>query len=96
MELNTEIASKRLELLHDVIPGVSRFGLMVDSDSSGVSVIADLEPTASVIGLQIEAIVTASTGSAVDAAFAKFRGAEDSGPPRLAEPSVLRSAGTTR
>ncbi len=70
VELNTEIASKRLELLHDVIPGVSRFGLMVDSDSSGVSVIADLEPTASVIGLQIEAIVTASTGSAVDAAFA--------------------------
>ena len=73
VELNTEIASKRLGLLHDVMPGASRFGLMmVNSDSSGVSVISDLEPTASAIGLQIEAIVTASTGSAIDAAFASL------------------------
>ena len=72
VELNAEIVSKRLGLLHDLIPGASRFALLVEPNSFGMSVITDLQRAASAIGLQIEAIVTEGTDRAIDAAFASL------------------------
>ena len=72
VELNAEIVSKRLGLLHDLIPRASRFALLVEPNSSGMSVITDLQRAASAIGLQIEAIVTEGTDRAIDAAFASL------------------------
>ena len=72
VELNAEIVSKRLGLLHDLIPGASRFALLIEPNSFGMSVITDLQRAASAIGLQIEAIVTEGTDRAIDAAFASL------------------------
>ena len=72
VELNAEIVSKRLGLLHDLIPGASRFALLVEPNSSGMSVITDLQRAASAIGLPIEPVVAVGTDRAIDAAFASL------------------------
>jgi ABC-type uncharacterized transport system substrate-binding protein len=72
VELNSEIVSKRLGLLHDLVPGASRFALLVEPNSSGRFVITDLQKVASAIGLQIEPVVAAGTDRALDAAFASL------------------------
>src|SRR5262245_35078559 len=72
VELNTDVASKRLGLLHDLIPGASRFALLAESDSAGMSVITSLQAEASVIGLQIEALVAGGSSRAIEAAFASL------------------------
>jgi putative tryptophan/tyrosine transport system substrate-binding protein len=71
VELNSEIVSKRLGLLHDLVPGASRFALLVEPNSSGRFVITDLQKVAS-IGLQIEPVVAAGTDRDLDAAFASL------------------------
>jgi hypothetical protein len=72
VELNTDIASKQLGLLHDLLPRASRFGLLVEVDSPGMSVITGLQAEASAIGLQVEALITGGTTRAIDGAFASL------------------------
>jgi putative ABC transport system substrate-binding protein len=71
-ELNTEIVSKRLGLLHDLIPAVLRFALLVDPDSPGLSVLTSLQAGASATGLHIEAVMAAGTNSGIETAFASL------------------------
>jgi putative ABC transport system substrate-binding protein len=70
VELNNETASKRVGVLHDLIPGASRFALLLDPNSLGMSVMPDLQAGASAIGLQVESLIAAGTDRGVEAAFA--------------------------
>jgi putative ABC transport system substrate-binding protein len=70
VELNTEIASKRFGLLHDLVPGASRFALFIEpASNTPPALITELQTAASAIGLQIEGLAVAGTSSAIDAAF---------------------------
>jgi putative ABC transport system substrate-binding protein len=70
VELNTEIASKRLGLLHDLIPKGSRFVLLVEPTGTGLTIVPTLQAAASSIGVQVEPLVTPVTHPQIDAAFA--------------------------
>src|SRR5262245_1262044 len=68
-ELNTDTASKRLGLLHDLMPGALRFALLIERDSAGGSIVTGLEAGASAIGVQIEPLVANGSNSGIDEAF---------------------------
>jgi putative ABC transport system substrate-binding protein len=72
VELNSEVVSKRLGFLHDLVPGTWRFAFLVEPNSSGLSVITNLQRAASASGLQIEPVVTEGTDQAIDATFASL------------------------
>jgi len=72
-EINTEISSERLNLLHDLMPNASHFAMLVDPTASGMSVISEMQATASANGLQIEPLVAAGTDRAIEEAFAGIR-----------------------
>jgi ABC-type uncharacterized transport system substrate-binding protein len=64
-----EIGTKRLGLLHELLPGAARFGGLIDpTDPFAESLIPDLQAAASAIGRQIE-FVRASNSRAIDTAF---------------------------
>ena len=64
-----ELGVKRLGLLHELLPGAKRFGVLVDPQApTAQSIIADLRTAASSLGLQIEALYT-STSDEIDVAF---------------------------
>jgi putative ABC transport system substrate-binding protein len=73
-----ELAAKRLELLHELVPKATRFAVLINpSDvTSAVTTLRDLEPAARSLGLQIQ-IVNASTSHEIDAAFATISGGAD-------------------
>ncbi len=71
-EINTEITSKRLDLLHDLMPRASRFALLVDPDTAGMSIIPQVQATASANGLQIEPLLAAGTDRAIEETFASL------------------------
>jgi putative ABC transport system substrate-binding protein len=87
VELYTEIASKRLGLLHDLLPGASRFALLVDPTSGGGLVMPELEKAASANQLQIEPLVVAGAVDAIDGAFASLKQKRIDG--LMASPSPL-------
>jgi putative ABC transport system substrate-binding protein len=68
-----EVASKRLRLLHDLVPKATRITVLVNpaNTSSSKSTLRDVQEAAPTIGLQIR-ILNASTISEIDAAFASF------------------------
>jgi putative tryptophan/tyrosine transport system substrate-binding protein len=70
-DFGVEIGAKRLGLLHELLPGAARFGVLVNPENPFVteSYVAELQPAASVIGRQIE-VVSASTNGDIDTAFA--------------------------
>jgi putative ABC transport system substrate-binding protein len=68
-EINGEIVSKRLNVLHDLLPGASHFVLLVETNSPGMSIVPSLQTVASTLGLQVEPLVTASTLGDMDAAL---------------------------
>jgi putative tryptophan/tyrosine transport system substrate-binding protein len=72
-DFGVEIGAKRLGLLHELLPGAARFGVLVNPDNPFIteSFVTELETAASAIGRQIE-VVTASTNGDIDAAFATF------------------------
>jgi putative tryptophan/tyrosine transport system substrate-binding protein len=72
VELNSEIASKQLGLLHDLVPRASRFAMLIDSNTSSTLVFAELQRVASVIGLQVEPLIIVGTDQDIDAAFASL------------------------
>jgi putative ABC transport system substrate-binding protein len=70
-DFGVEIGAKRLGLLHELLPGAARFGVLVNPENPFVteSYLAELQPAASAIGRQIE-VVSASTNGDIDTAFA--------------------------
>jgi putative tryptophan/tyrosine transport system substrate-binding protein len=70
--MNTELAAKRLGLLHELLPGATRFAVLINPDGPMTeSVVAELQAAASVIGRQIE-VLSVRTNREIDAAFASF------------------------
>jgi putative ABC transport system substrate-binding protein len=70
--LKAELAPKRLQLLHQVVPNAARLGVLADPASTDVqSIIADLQAAARALGLQV-VVVNARTDSDLEMAFATF------------------------
>jgi putative ABC transport system substrate-binding protein len=69
--LNTEVVSKRLELLHEVVPKASIIGLLVNQADPRVADtnIADTEAASRSLALQIH-VLNASSSDEIDEAFA--------------------------
>ena len=72
-DLNVEVASKRLELLRELVPRASRFALLVNSANRAraETVMRDTRAAAGILEVQLE-VLTASTDSELDAVFAKI------------------------
>jgi putative ABC transport system substrate-binding protein len=70
-DLGLELGAKRLGLLHELLPGAARFGVLVNPDNPFMteSIVAELQTAASAVGRQIE-VVTARTNGDIDMAFA--------------------------
>jgi putative tryptophan/tyrosine transport system substrate-binding protein len=68
-----QLGAKRLGLLHELLPGAARFGVLVNPDNPVFteSFVTELLPAASAIGREIE-VITASTNRGIDAAFPTF------------------------
>jgi putative ABC transport system substrate-binding protein len=72
--LAAELAPKQLQLLHELIPNATAFGVLADPsfpDIQSRSTIADLQAAARTLGLQIS-VVNASTDRDLEPAFATF------------------------
>jgi putative ABC transport system substrate-binding protein len=69
--MQAELATKQLELLHELLPRATRFAVLVNPDNPVVtgSAIGELTEVASNIGVQIR-FLRASNGGEIDAAFA--------------------------
>jgi putative ABC transport system substrate-binding protein len=72
--MNNEIGAKRLELLRELLPGATRFALLVNPTNPLVADadVADLKRAAAILRREIE-ILPASTNLEIDAAFIRFR-----------------------
>jgi len=69
-QLNSELVSKRLGLLHDLIPTATIIGLLLNPhDPRAETQSGDMQEAAHALGLQIH-IVNASTEGEIDSAFA--------------------------
>jgi putative tryptophan/tyrosine transport system substrate-binding protein len=67
--LGAELAQKRLQLLHDLIPNAALFGVLADPAFPATqSIIADLQAAARTLGLQL-VVVNARTDSDFETAF---------------------------
>lgn len=70
--MNVEIEAKRLGLLHEMVPGASRFAILANPDSLGLEArIASLQAAASTIGRQVE-LFYARSNREIDTAFASL------------------------
>jgi putative ABC transport system substrate-binding protein len=70
--MNVELWPKRLGILHELLPGATRFAVLVDPNNPGTdSIVASLRAAAVAIGRQIE-VLTASTNRDIDMAFASL------------------------
>src|SRR5262245_52444634 len=70
--LAAELAPKRLELLHQLVPGAAKVAVLVDpSVPTTVTMLRELEPAARALGLQLQ-VRNASTSGEINAAFAAF------------------------
>jgi putative ABC transport system substrate-binding protein len=65
-----EVAAKRLDLLHELVPGATRIAVLVnpDNDTSTESTLRDAAAVARAIGLQIQ-ILNAQTSSEINTGF---------------------------
>ena len=84
---NSELLSKRLELLRMLIPAAARVAVLVNPTDrvNTETVVRDLKPAASTIGLKIQ-VFEASTSGEIDAAFVAIA---------RAQPDALFVAGQT-
>jgi putative ABC transport system substrate-binding protein len=70
--MNTELAAKRLGLLHELLPEATRFAVLVNPNSPPTASIAEeLQSALSKIGGQIEVLAAGNNGE-IDAAFANL------------------------
>ena len=67
----TEVAAKRLRLLHDLVPKAVRIAVLLNPENAAVAetTLRDVQEAAPSIGLQIQ-VLNASTIGEIDAAFA--------------------------
>jgi putative ABC transport system substrate-binding protein len=71
--LAVELAPKRLQLVHDLIPNATLFGVLADPTFPGSqSTIADLQAAAPLLGLRQLVVAIARTESDLETAFATF------------------------
>jgi putative ABC transport system substrate-binding protein len=71
-ELSGEMAPKRLQLLHELIPNAARFGVLADpANVVTPPFITDLQAAARTLGRQL-IVVNARTDSDLETAFARF------------------------
>jgi putative ABC transport system substrate-binding protein len=69
---STELVAKRLEILHELVPGGSRVAVLVNpAGPAAETTLKDVEPAARTMGLQIH-VLKASTNREINAAFATF------------------------
>jgi putative ABC transport system substrate-binding protein len=70
-----ELATKRLELLRELVPGAIRIAVLVDpaGPTTTESTLRDIEAAARAMRLQIQ-VLSASTSREIEAAFASFAG----------------------
>ena len=68
--LTAQIGAKRLEMLHNLLPKVTRIGVLVNPADAGTTEaqLKDIEAAARAMGLQIK-VYNADTGAEIDAAF---------------------------
>ena len=67
-----ELAAKRLELLHELVPSVTRVAMLINpGNPNSEAVLRDVQAGAGAMGLQIQVHNAATTGE-IDAAFATF------------------------
>jgi putative ABC transport system substrate-binding protein len=70
--LESELAPKRLQLLHELVPNAAAFGVLVDPDTLPTPLlITDLQAAARTLGVQV-VVVNARTDSDLEPAFATF------------------------
>ena len=70
--LNVELTAKRLELLHEVVPGATRIAVLVNPANPNANTMSsDAEAAGRAIGLQIQ-VHNAGTVGEINAAFAAF------------------------
>lgn len=70
--MNMEVATKRLGLLHELLPGAARFLVLVNPNARfAQSTVTRLRTAASTIGLEVESLA-AGTNRDIDAAFARL------------------------
>jgi putative ABC transport system substrate-binding protein len=68
--MRAELTGKQLRILHDLLPGATRFAVLIDRNSPNAPVLTkDAQTAAMAIGRQIE-VLTAATNSDIDTAFA--------------------------
>jgi putative ABC transport system substrate-binding protein len=68
--MNVELGTKRLGLLHELLPGATRFAVLINPTNPGAEAnIAEARAAASLIGGQIE-VLAARNNSDIDTAFA--------------------------
>jgi putative ABC transport system substrate-binding protein len=68
--MNGDLGARHVGLLHELLPGATRFASLINPNSPGAkSVVTDLQTAASVIGAQIEIFYVAG-GRDIDSAFA--------------------------
>ena len=69
--ISTELTAKRLQLLHELVPGAARVAVLVNPDNAAFTetVLRDVEPAARAMGVQIQ-VLKANTSREIDAAFA--------------------------
>ena len=69
-ELNTDLASKRLDILHELVPGAVRFAILVDSNTSPApTMVASLQAAAATKGWQLESLSVAPTAEDIEVVF---------------------------
>src|SRR5262249_24274500 len=72
-DIGVELCARGLALLRELLPDSTRFAALVNPDNPGITepFFAEVRMAASVIGRQIE-VLTASTNSGIDTAFAQL------------------------
>jgi putative ABC transport system substrate-binding protein len=70
---SAELVAKRLELLHELVPGAARVAVLVNPAvaTTTATTLRDVEAAAPALGLQLK-ILNASTSGEINAAFATF------------------------
>jgi putative ABC transport system substrate-binding protein len=72
-ELSREVAPKRLELAHQLVPAATVIGLLINPQNPSAEIMTrDLQAAAAALGLQFK-ILHASTEAEIDQAFTTFR-----------------------
>jgi putative ABC transport system substrate-binding protein len=71
--LQAELTAKRLELLHELVPGAKGIAVLVNPAyaTSAETTLSEVQPAARAMGLQVD-IQRASTSDEIDAVFATF------------------------